>query len=202
MMINARNALIRAIRSWSRPSKGANLRLLQQRGETLSSFTIRDATAADVAKLAELHVQTFNETYGARRSPTFYVREFQWRQHFESPQDNGFVLVVEDLEGKLVGFAKGHRYTHQDLAEYKGELNKIYLLRPYQRIGLGKQLMAQSAKRFLLAGIHNMVLFGTPQNPTCGFYEAMGGQRLYAKNGEFHGGYGFNDLQKLSALIR
>jgi ribosomal protein S18 acetylase RimI-like enzyme len=81
---------------------------------------------------------------------------------------------------------------------YNGELNKIYLLKQYQRLGLGKNLIAQVASHFTNMGIDNMVLFGTPQNPTCSFYEAMGGQRLYAKNGEFHGGYGFTNLSSLA----
>jgi hypothetical protein len=37
-------------------------------------------------------------------------------------------------------------------------------------------------------------LFGVPENPSCAFHEAMGGERLYAENGEFHGGYGWRDL--------
>jgi len=45
-----------------------------------------------------------------------------------------------------------------------------------------------------------MVLFGTPQNPSCAFFEALGGERLFAKTGEFHGGYGWRDLQRLASI--
>lgn len=202
VLVNERNAIIRFLRGLNQPSRAANMRLMQQRGETLSSFDIREATMADVPKLATLHVQTFDETHGRRSSPTYYVREYQWRQQFENANDNCFVLVAANNKGELVGFAKGLRYAHIDLPAYRGELNKIYLLRQYQRLGLGRRLLSEAAGRFIAMGIHNMVLFGIPQHPTCGFYEAMGGQRLYAKNGEFHGGYGFNDLQKLVALVK
>jgi ribosomal protein S18 acetylase RimI-like enzyme len=196
---NGINAMIRLVRSLNQPSKAASLRSLLKRGESLSGFVIREATIQDVPRLAALHVQTFNETYFPAQSPTYYVREYQWRQQFEQPNDNWFVLVVENEKGDLVGFAKGIRYAHTDLPEFNGELNKIYLLRQYQRLGLGKRLLAQVARRFQDMGITNTVLFGVPQNPTCYFYEAMGAQRIYGKNGAFHGAYGFTDLARLAA---
>jgi hypothetical protein len=49
-------------------------------------------------------------------------------------------------------------------------------------------------------GIHNMVLFGVAENPSCKFHEAVGGEKLYSKQGEFHGGYCWRDLQKLSTI--
>ena len=199
-LVNTRNSIIRFVSGLRRPSGSANMRLLQECGETLSSFVIREATMADVPKIADLHVRTWNETYHSRNSPTYYIREYQWRQQFENADGSWFVVVVEKPGGELIGFAKGMRYAHDDLPEYAGELNKIYLLRSYQRLGLGKQLMMHVTKRFIDMGIYSMVLFGIPQNPTCYFYEAMGGQRLYGKRGEFHGGYGFPDLRALAAL--
>jgi signal transduction histidine kinase len=45
-----------------------------------------------------------------------------------------------------------------------------------------------------------MVLFGAASNPSCGFWEALSGERLYTANGEFHGGYGWRDLRSLARL--
>ena len=42
-----------------------------------------------------------------------------------------------------------------------------------------------------------MLLFGDASSPSNGFYEHMGGEKLCAKNGDFHGGYGWHDLRKL-----
>ena len=44
-----------------------------------------------------------------------------------------------------------------------------------------------------------MLLFGDANNPSNNFYEQMGAEKLFAKNGEFHGGYGWTDLQRLVA---
>jgi len=45
-----------------------------------------------------------------------------------------------------------------------------------------------------------MVLFAEPDNPSCRFYEALGGERLLDAKGELHGAYGWRDLQSLAAI--
>ena len=175
------------------------MRLLRRRGERLESLRIREATAGDIPRLAALHVKTWNETYfGVKNPPGYELREGQWREQFTKDDGSWFCLVVENGQGELVGFAKGQTYESKELPGYSGELNKIYLLRDYQRLGLGRQLVAHVAVRFRSRGINTMVLFGIPQNPSCAFHEAMGGEKLYAANGEFHGGYGWRDLEGLA----
>jgi L-amino acid N-acyltransferase YncA len=198
-MKNFINAIARFAFGLRRPSKATNLRLLRARGESLESLTIREAIPGDIPALAALHVKTWNETYWyVKHPPTYAIREQQWREQFDVTDGSWFCFVVEKRNGDLVGFAKGKSYNHADLSDYSGELSKIYLLREYQRLGLGRRLVACVARRFLSQGINTMVLFGTPQNPSCAFHEALGGERLFAKNGEFHGGYGWRDLHGLA----
>jgi len=45
-----------------------------------------------------------------------------------------------------------------------------------------------------------MTLFGTAENPSCAFHESLESERLHAKNGEFHGGYCWNDLKRLAEI--
>jgi hypothetical protein len=67
--------------------------------------SFRDATAADVPALAELHVKTWSATYPhVAAPPSFALRERQWREIFQSPE-GWFCLLVEDA-GRLIGFAK------------------------------------------------------------------------------------------------
>ena len=169
--------------------------------ETLDALVIREATRKDIPALAALHVKAWSDTYPQTlRPPTFEIRERQWREQFEKTDGSWFCLVVENRNRELIGFAKGRNYQSDDLPGYHGELNKIYLLREYQRLGVGRRLVGHVARRFLSEGISTMVLFGTAENPSCAFHEALGGEKLYAANGEFHGAYGWNDLHKLSAL--
>ena len=171
-------------------------------GNNLKTVTVREATAADVPALARLHVATFNETHAPARNngPTYAVREFQWRQAFESADGNWFCFVIEGPGGELIGFAKGQPYAHQDQPDFAGELNKIYVLREHHRRGLGRCLLGHVARRFLSQGVSSMLLFGDARNPSNGFYEALGADKLFAPNGEFHGGYGWRDLRRLAAV--
>src|SRR5690349_18067122 len=115
------------------------------------SFIIREATSADIPVLAELHVKTFHETHGP--GPSVEIRERQWRDASQVTDGSWFCFVVEAPNGDLVGFAKGVPYDHDDLPEFAGELNKIYLLREYHRRGLGRRLLGHVARRFLSQGI-------------------------------------------------
>jgi ribosomal protein S18 acetylase RimI-like enzyme len=163
-------------------------------------FHIRDARENDVPALARLHVRTFDETHRGGRpgGPTFELRERQWRDAFESQDGSWFCFVIEDSDGELVGFSKGKPHDG-GVPGFAGELNKIYLLQRVQRQGLGRLLLRAVARRFVDRGVTSMLLFGEAANPSNGFYEAFGAERLYSESGEFHGGYGWRDLRQLLA---
>ena len=164
------------------------------------AFHLREPNESDIPALARLHVQTFNETHRGGRTggPSYELRERQWREAFERQDGSWFCYVIEDDGGELVGFAKG---TPHDggVPGYAGELNKIYLLQRVQRQGLGRLLLCALARRFMERGVTSMLLFGDAANPSNGFYEAFGAERLYGDTGEFHGGYGWRDLGALVA---
>ena len=188
-------AVVRFLLGLRGPSKATNQRLLHEHGETVMSLTIREATAADLVTLARLHVETWNATYpGVRSKPTYAIRKRQWREAFQVTDGSWFCFVIERRDGQLIGFAKGTRNAHP---EFSGELNKIYLRREYQRLGLGRRLVGHVASRFLSQGISSMILFAEPQNPSCAFYEALGAERLRDDAGHFHGAYGWRDLPRL-----
>lgn len=163
------------------------------------TYTIREAVSADMPALAALHVTTFNETHGGLNSPTITTRKLQWENIFQHNDESWFCFVIEKQNEGLIGFAKGQSYNHAEHSEFSGELNKIYLLRKYHKLGLGRQLVFKIANEFIKRGINSMLLFGDANNPSNKFYEQIGAKKLFAKNGEFHGGYGWTDLEKLVA---
>ena len=160
------------------------------------SFALREASAEDVPALARLHVVTFSETHGGP-GPTYETREWQWREAFAQPVRNWFCFVIARDNAELIGFAKGMPYTG-GLPGFSGELNKIYILRQYHRRGLGRRTVGHVTRRFLAEGIDSMLLFGDARNPSNGFYETLGAERLLTAAGEFHGGYGWRDLRALA----
>jgi GNAT superfamily N-acetyltransferase len=188
-------AVWRALAGLTRPTARGNRRRLARRGEALTDLHIRDATAADIAALARLHVITWNATYApfGQRGPSVDVRERQWRAKFATDDPLWFCLVVERVDGDLVGFAQANR---SDNPAYEGELAKIHLLREYQRLGLGRRLVGHVARRFLAGGIRSMWLYGDARNPSRGAWMAMGATKCDAHPDS--GNYGWSDITPLS----
>lgn len=185
--------LRRWINARSRPTGEVNARKLRERGESLDSITFRDAIAADIPALAELHVTTWNATYRTTRGPTIATRTWQWNQAFAKESRRDFVVVLEDRNKRLIGFTWGKPHE----GEFEGELSKIYLRWEYHRLGLGRRMMAETARRFLDRKIHSFILFAELSNPTLGFYDRLGGERLLDDHGQFGGAYVWRDLRAL-----
>jgi GNAT superfamily N-acetyltransferase len=166
----------RTLAGLTRPSQRGNLRRLRRlrrRGEALSDLRIREATPADIPKLARHHVVTWNATYApfGERGPSVEVRERQWREKFGRDDPRWFCLVVQRADGELVGFAQANRSENPS---YDGELAKIHLRKDYQRLGLGRRLVGRVARRFLSHGIRSMWLQGDARNPSTRAWIAMG----------------------------
>ena len=196
-MKNFINSIARFLNGLRRPSKKANLKKLQERGEAIDSFILRDATEQDIPELGKLHAMTWAQTYNAK-NPNIPLRQYQWRKAFAEENDGSwFCIIVVNKKNELVGFAKGKINKDENSSQLHGDLNKIYLLSDYQRLGLGKKLFRLVVQRFLSKGVDDMTLFGVPQNPSCAFHEAMGGERLYNKKGIFDGGYKWPNLKKI-----
>lgn len=177
----------------SRPTGAENARKLQERGESLDAIICRDAVAADIPALAELHVTTWNATYRTTRGPSVAARAAQWNKIFAAENRRDFVLVLEDGKGSLIGFTWGK----PEEGEFQGQLSKIYLRWEYHGLGLGRRMMAETARRFLDRGICSFILFAERSNPTLGFYDRMGGERLVDERGQFNGAYGWRDVTTL-----
>lgn len=186
---------VRRILALRRPSARANTRALRKRQESCDSLTLRDAVASDVPALAALHVTAWNDTYAPLMTgPSVAVREQQWRQAFEQPE-NWFCFVLAHPDGTLIGFTKGVcRPEH----EIPGELNKLFLARDYQRLGLGRRLMGEVVQRFLSAGVTAMAAYVDPRNPSCGFFERLGARWLIEPDGRVNfNWYVWHDLPML-----
>jgi ribosomal protein S18 acetylase RimI-like enzyme len=193
------NAAWRAVAGLTRPSPRGNLRRLRRRGVDVASLRIRDATPADVRTLARVHVTSWNATYApfGARGPTVELRERQWRDAFARHDADWFCLVVERPDGELVGFAQANRSDNPD---YDGELGKIHILRDYQRLGLGRRLVALVARRFLERGITSMWLYGDARNPSSGAWIALGAHRC--DDDPASGNFGWHDITPLAGPRR
>jgi hypothetical protein len=58
-------------------------------------------------------------------------------------------------------------------------------------------MIAETARRFLDRNIQSFILFAELSNPTLGFYDRMGGERLLDDRGQFGGAYVWRDVRAL-----
>ncbi|MEO8622784.1 MAG: hypothetical protein ABI625_17060 [bacterium] len=90
---------------WGKPSEVLlDLVVDDDGGDSLDSIVCREAVAADIPALAELHVTTWNATYNSARGPTVATRAWQWNQEFAKDGRRDFVLVLVDRNARLIGF--------------------------------------------------------------------------------------------------
>src|ERR1043165_7158498 len=83
----------RYLKSLKRPSKKTNMQKLHERGETVDSFTFRDATENDIPKLGKLHAITWAETYNAK-NPNIQLRQYQWKKTFTEENDGSWFCIL------------------------------------------------------------------------------------------------------------
>jgi ribosomal protein S18 acetylase RimI-like enzyme len=195
------------LRSWAtsvirRLARAVRARHVPSPPVPIGELVLREATIEDLRPLADLHVRTYNETHVGPfgSGPTYATREWQWREKLLEADATNFVLVLETPSLQLVGFIWCH--PTKDNPGYAARLNKIYLLRDYQRHGLGKRMVAAAVDRLLENGLTSMALFTEPDNePACRFYDQLGGERQLDDRGAFGGMYGWTDLRRLKALL-
>ncbi len=169
----------------------------QSRGEVCA------ATLGDVPEIARVHVDAWRETYPGLlpdfvlRGLSYDERERQWRRALAEGET---CLYVARVDGVVPGFAAGGTNRDPEFADvYPGELYAIYLLRAYQGLGLGRSLFAAVSMWLRTQGFGRFLLWAVAENPSCGFYERLGGMRFITRPTEVHGadvdesGYGWNE---------
>lgn len=167
---------------------------------------IRDAKLSDAAGIARVNVDTWYSTYEGilpeqQLALVTAPDRLRYAREVISAPDKGMV-VAETENGKLVGFAAFGPERVGDLP-YKGELYVIYVLKPFQRKGIGSKLMAAVRNRLHEAGINTLMVWTLHDNPYQRFYQSLGGAIAYTRTLEIEGfktlerAYGWWDTLKM-----
>jgi ribosomal protein S18 acetylase RimI-like enzyme len=174
---------------------------------------IRQASLADVADLARVHVACWHESYDglvpAATLAAFTVErgEAVWGRILGEPAAfNAAVAYVVEFDHRLVGFGSCCAQRSPELATrgFDGEVSAIYLLRAVQRRGLGASLLHALAADLLRRGFAAASLWVLRDNARArGFYERCGGrvvgeQTCVREHAELHEvAYGWPSLAAL-----
>lgn len=136
---------------------------------------IRAACKNDIEGIAKVHVDSWQETYKGiipdqfLESLTYESREKGWKELVADPRQE--ILVVENNEGKIVGFVSGS--IQEDKQPLVGELKAIYLLKKECGKGIGRQLVRMLFSRLKAKGCETIFVEVLAQNDACRFYEKL-----------------------------
>lgn len=116
--------------------------------------------------------------------------------------DNSEVIIAEDSEGRIIGFASGGTYEtiHQS---YDCEIRAIYVLKECQGKGVGTDLVKKMVEFFISKSWKSMIIWTLKENFQKGFYEKFGGvpkeEQPYEKWGEKYDlvGYVWDDIERI-----
>ncbi|MGP4079653.1 GNAT family N-acetyltransferase [Pseudalkalibacillus sp. R45] len=163
---------------------------------------IRRAEREDIGKIAEVHVGSWKTTYRGIVSDGFLdslspeQKISQWTRNLE--QDDP-ILLVADEAGQVVGFVSAGK-SRSDHLPFKAEIYAIYILKEFQRKGIGKALVKAAVAEFKSRGWDSMLIWVLEENESKHFYEKMGGKEAGRDQlqieGKFHTeiAFGWADL--------
>jgi ribosomal protein S18 acetylase RimI-like enzyme len=168
---------------------------------------IRPSHQADAQAMAHVYVQTWQDTYlGLVPFGYLYAMsagELERGFLNETRSNHAFSYVAEDA-GEVRGFISGG-YARQSDDIYDGEIYALYVLKNYQRQGIGTQLVLALASAFNHNDIHSMLVWVLEHNPCRRFYEKLNGMYLRKKRLPFAGetldtvAYGWIDMGLLAS---
>jgi len=169
---------------------------------------IREALPTDSPAIAMVHVDSWRSTYRGIISDevldglSYPDRERMWEGSLTTHRSSNFIYVAEADEGPVVGFAAAGK-ERAGRTDFPGEIYAIYLLKAYHGRGWGRQLLQAAAGRLAMEGFNGLMLWVLADNPTRGFYEALGGRLLGEQRIQIgpdslaEVAYGWEDLDEL-----
>lgn len=134
---------------------------------------------ADKECIAKVHVASWRTTYKGIIPDTFLANlsyeQFTaiWDENLK--REDNFIIVVENDEGEIVGFADSYK-KESNKEENAIDLTSIYLLETYQGRGLGKLLLKKLFTHYKDQGYTKVFVEVLEDNKTCYFYEYYGAE--------------------------
>ena len=150
---------------------------------------IRPSQEADAHSISCVYIHTWQDTYlglvpfgylygmSASRLEQGFINELK---------SNKVISYVAEDAGEVVGFVSGG-YERQGDDIYTGEIYALYVLKNFQRQGIGAELVSALGNRLNHFGIYSMLVWVLEHNPYRRFYEKISGMYLSRQQMPFAG---------------
>jgi L-amino acid N-acyltransferase YncA len=147
---------------------------------------IRTANLEDAPGIAKVHVRSWQQTYKGMISDVYLdnlsieERLIFWKNKLSSPNDKAHVLVAENDNGEIFGFAT-FGIERSGNQEKEGELYAIYLLSSIKRQGIGTRLLYEGTQLLRKQNIESLLVWVLDENPNRKFYENFNPEKVATK---------------------
>ncbi|WP_053073741.1 GNAT family N-acetyltransferase [Bacillus sp. LL01] len=146
---------------------------------------IRLAAPGDESAIAHVHVESWRTTYRGIIEDSYLQdiskdrRQQMWKGAIEQGYEKSCLFVAVD-EGEIVGFANaGPERTNGYGIDT--ELFAIYLLKDYQKKGIGRKLVEQVARFLQEKNYQSMLVWVLTDNPGRQFYLSLLPEKVETK---------------------
>lgn len=169
-------------------------------------INIRKAKHSDLNGIIRVNVETWKTAYKGV-VPDKYIQGFgirtqdkKWQAQLNNMIDENVFFIAENNKGEIVGFAIGGSERSKN-PNYKGELMGIYILKEYQKQGIGKALTKKIVENLIKMKVNTMLVWVLENNPYRAFYDTLGGKVIDKKKHETLRlpvvAYGYDNLKEL-----
>lgn len=145
----------------------------------------REATVEDSYAVAQVHVKSWHNSFAGLVPQSFMdnMTVEKRAKAFATRAGVGFYkmfLAETEEERAVVGFMDVGESRESELP-YEAELYAIYLLKEFQRKGIGQELFRLGVEALVAEGMNSMYLLALEVSPYRPFYEKLGGRLAGSK---------------------
>ena len=181
----------------------------------MQKIDFRYATVEDAQELARVLIETNEATFRGLvpdqclTSLSLEESAANWRKTLSGGglEEGKFLIVAEqigagDKPKGLLGYVLAG--ADSKLADYESELNVLMVDTPWQRQGIGRQLVVRAAVELRRQGVKSMLVGVQVDNPNRAFYERLGGRLVGRRPLDWAGYqteeilYGWDDISVLT----
>lgn len=164
------------------------------------------AKLENVEGLADVIIKTWKDTYLEIIEEKFLEEDKNEKMNnlTDRIKNSKAKILICTIENKIVGYADYSIYSDEDIKIPElSEINAIYILKGYQRQGIGKRFIEIIVDDLIKDKYKALAIWGLKDNPCTDFYKKIGGEALYSRNFEIGNqtlleiGYLYTDLYKL-----
>lgn len=154
------------------------------------SVSIRRAEPPDAARIAELHVEGWQEFRAfvpreVMAARTVASRTAGWSEFLRGDRSRSWTTVA-DSDGAVVGFASTRLLAEPEYGA-RGEIKNLFVAGTTRGTGVGRALMGDAASWLAANEGEPIVLYSFTDNPYRGVYDRLGGEVVGERPTEWDG---------------